>query len=141
LSIHEDLIHELEVSKASDRNFGLVFAIFFAIIGIYSWFGEAGEFLVWAIILSAVFLIISIIKPGLLSPLNSIWTKFGLLLHKIVNPIILGIIFFLVVTPFGLVLRAIGKDLLSLKLDRKSKSYWIYRTPPGPSPDSMKNQY
>jgi hypothetical protein len=76
-----------------------------------------------------------------LSPLNRLWLRFGLLLHKIVSPLVLGIMFFLVITPIGLLMRAVGKDLLRLKFDKRSSSYWIERLPPGPPPESLKDQF
>jgi hypothetical protein len=76
-----------------------------------------------------------------LNPLNRLWLKFGLLLYKIVNPIVLGLLFFATIAPIGLIMRLTGKDFLRLKLDREAKSYWIERAPPGPSPQSMRNQY
>ena len=76
-----------------------------------------------------------------LGPLNRLWLKFGLLLYKVMNPLILGLLFFVTIMPIGLVMRAFGKDFLRLKLDRNAKSYWIDRSPPGPPPQSMKNQF
>jgi hypothetical protein len=141
LSIHEDLTPELEIKTSSNRSFGFVFTVVFAIIGLFSWFGDSGEVYIWAIAISAAFLVITLIRPGLLAPLNRIWTKFGLLLQKVVSPVVLGGMFYLILTPFGLAMRLLGKDPLRLKIDKKAESYWIHRTPPGPSPESMKNQY
>jgi hypothetical protein len=141
LSIHENLDRELEVKTSSDSSFGTVFTVVFALIGFLPWFGEAGEVVVWAIVVSAIFLTATVLKPGILSPLNMVWTKFGLLLQKVVSPVVLGAMFYLVITPFGLTMRIMGKDLLRMKLDRDANSYWIIRTPPGPLPDTMKNQY
>jgi hypothetical protein len=76
-----------------------------------------------------------------LAPLNRLWLKFGLLLHKVVSPIVLGVMFFLVITPIGLTMRAFGKNPLRLKLDKQSGSYWIERVPPGPAPESLKDQF
>ncbi|MBT3401824.1 MAG: hypothetical protein HN420_17765, partial [Rhodospirillaceae bacterium] len=87
------------------------------------------------------FLAIAFLRPGLLAPLNRLWTRFGLLLHRIVNPIVMGFLFYLTVTPMALIMRALGKDLLRLKRDPEAKSYWIERTPPGPAPDTMSNQF
>ena len=75
------------------------------------------------------------------APLNRLWLKFGLLLYKVMNPLILGLLFFVTIMPIGLVMRAFGKDFLRLRLDRNAKSYWIDRTPPGPPPQSMRNQF
>ncbi len=83
----------------------------------------------------------AVFYPKLLAPLNHLWFKFGLLLHKIVNPVVLAIMFFLVITPIGLLMRALGKDPLRLRLDKAATSYWIDRTPPGPSPDTLGDQF
>jgi hypothetical protein len=141
LSIHEDLARELEVKTSSDRSFGIVFAVVFAIIGFFPLLRDSGEPLVWSLVVSSVFLVLAFALPSVLMPFNFVWTKFGLLLQKIVSPIVLGAMFYVVMTPFGLAMRLMGKDLLRLKLDKAADSYWIQRTPPGPSPESMKNQY
>ena len=95
----------------------------------------------WALPVAAAFLVISYTYPKVLAPLNLLWMKFGLLLHKVVTPVILGLLFFATITPIGLLARACGKDFLRLRLDRGAKSYWIERAPPGPPPQSMKNQF
>ena len=92
---------------------------------------------IWSLIVSTVFLFLGLIKSKILTPLNKIWFKFGLILGKIVSPIIMGVIFFLVVTPTALIMRLVGKDLLNLKFN-KHKSYWIEKT--GPK-SNMKNQF
>ena len=141
MSIHEDLSREIELKTSSDRSFGFVFTVVFLIIGLFPYIGEGGAINTWPIFVSAAFLIVTLAKPTLLAPLNKVWTKFGLLLQKVVSPIMLGMMFYAFITPFGLAVRLMGKDLLRLKLDKAANSYWIYRTPPGPSPESMKNQY
>ncbi len=95
----------------------------------------------WAIVTASAFLLVAVVYPKLLAPLNHLWFKFGLLLHKIVNPVVLAIMFFLVITPIGLLMRALGKDPLRLRLDKAATSYWIDRTPPGPSPDTLGDQF
>ena len=94
-----------------------------------------------ALPLAAAFLLVALVYPRLLGPLNRLWLKFGLLLYKVMNPLILGLLFFVTIMPIGLVMRAFGKDFLRLRLDRTAKSYWIDRTPPGPPPQSMRNQF
>ena len=118
-----------------------MFTVVFAIIGILPWFGENNKIIGWALIVSGIFLVISIFVSVVLSPLNKVWTKFGQLLQKVISPVVLGVMYYLILTPFGLAMRVMGKDLLSLKLDKAATSYWIQRSPPGPSPESMKNQY
>jgi hypothetical protein len=88
-----------------------------------------------------VFLLLAGILPRALGPLNWLWTQFGLLLHKIVSPIVLGVLFFLVFTPLGLAMRLFGGDPLRLRFQPDAPSYWIERSPPGPAPDSLKNQF
>ena len=133
-------IHITPVKSSSDRSFGIVFTVFFAIVGLLPLLHAHGIRL-WALTLSAVFLLLALLIPSVLAPLNRFWTKFGMLLHHIVSPIALGILFFLVVTPIGLIMRALGKDPLRLRFDRSAASYWIERTPPGPDADSLKNQF
>jgi hypothetical protein len=91
--------------------------------------------------LAAAFLLVALVYPRLLGPLNRLWLKVGLLLYKVMNPIVLGLLFFVTIMPIGLVMRAMGKDFLRLRLDSGAKSYWIDRTPPGPPPQSMRNQF
>lgn len=128
------------VQGSSDRSFGLVFAAVFLIIGMYPlWHG--GGIRTWALAIGSGFFILSLLMSAVLSPLNRLWTKFGLMLHGVISPIVLGIIFFLAVTPTGLIMRFLGKDTLRLKFDRSLGSYWITRAPPGPDGDSLNNQF
>ncbi len=138
--LHEDFSREEHVKVGTDRGFGLVFAGFFAILAALSlWRGSATWH--WTLPVAAVFLAVALTFPRLLNPLNRLWLKFGLLLYKVMNPIVLGLLFFVTIMPIGLVMRAFGKDFLRLRLDRSAKSYWIDRTPPGPPPQSMRNQF
>lgn len=122
--------------KESNRSFGLVFFIFFLIIAFYPVF-NGNEIKIYFVIISLIFLVLGLINSAILSPLNKIWLKFGLLLGKIVSPIVMGIIFFLVVTPIGILMRILGKDILNLSYNKK-KSYWIKRYS---SKSKMKNQF
>ena len=90
---------------------------------------------------AAAFLAVALLFPAILSPLNKIWFRFGLLLHHIVNPVILGLIFFIIITPLGLVTKLFGGKLLSLGYDKTAPSYWNRRDPPGPPPESVRNQF
>ena len=137
---HERLVREDKVKGSSDRSFGLVFAAVFAIIGLIPLLGDGGV-RVWSLAVAVVFLALALVRPVVLAPLNHLWTRFGLLLHRIVNPIIMGLLFYLVVTPTGLIIRMLGKDLLRLRFDPQAKSYWIERQPPGPAPETMKDQF
>lgn len=137
---HEDLTREETVEGSSDRSFGLVFAAVFIVIA--AWPILAGHGIRWwAIGISALFAILALLVPSLLSGLNRWWTQLGVLMGKVVSPIALGILFYGAISPMGLLMRALGKDPLRLKLDAKSDSYWIQREPPGPPPESMTNQF
>ena len=125
-----------QIKVSSNKSFGLVFFIFFLIIAIYPLINSE-SIRVWALILSLIFLILGLFNSPILSPLNLIWFKFGIFLGKIVSPFIMGIIFFLVVTPTGLIMRLLGKDLLNLKFN-DNKSYWIKKKDPK---SKMKNQF
>jgi hypothetical protein len=149
MSTHETFTREEEIEGSSDRGFGLtVGGILFAIaavrVGLGWWSSGAlhlGWF-EWALGgIGAVLFLFGLVAPATLAPLNRAWTKLGLLLFKIVNPIALGAIFLVTIVPIGLILRATGKDPLRLKFDRDAKSYWIPRDPPGPAPDSMPHQF
>ena len=126
-----------DVKLSSNRSFGLVFFVVFLIISLWPVISEE-PIRIWSAVISIIFLILGIINSKLLTPLNKIWFKFGILLGNIVSPIVMGILFFAVVTPTGLILRVFGKDLLGKKFDKEKKSYWIKReTPVG----SMKRQF
>lgn len=137
---HEALERDEHIVAGSDRSFGLVMAGAFAVVTVLNaW--HAGRIWPWTASLAAGFLIASLLKPAVLNPLNRIWLKFGLLLHQIVNPLIMALLFYGTVLPTGLVLRAMGKDLLRLKREPDANSYWIVRAPPGPSSETMKDQF
>ena len=125
-----------EIRISSNKSFGVVFFIVFLIVSIYPLINN-GELRIWSLITAIIFLILGLINSKVLTPLNKLWFKFGLLLGKVISPLIMGIIFFLVVTPTALIMRIIGKDLLNLKFNNK-KSYWIEKT--GPK-SKMKNQF
>ena len=120
----------------TNKNFGIVFSIVFLIIALFPLIND-GNLRIWSLIVSTIFLFLGLINSKILTPLNKIWFKFGLILGKIVSPVIMGVIFFLVVTPTALIMRLVGKDLLNLKFN-KHKSYWIEKT--GPK-SNMKNQF
>ena len=125
-----------DVKISSNRSFGIVFFVVFLLIALYPLTYD-GEIRLWSLIISIIFLILGLLNSKILAPVNKIWFKFGLLLGKIVSPLIMGIIFFLVVTPIGLIMRLLGKDVLNLKYN-KNKSYWIEKK--GPK-SKMKNQF
>ena len=137
---HEDYGREQPIEGSSERGFGLVFAVVFAIIGLWPLLDE-DPVRWWALGAAAAFLIVAFVYPRVLWPLNWVWTRFGILLGRIVAPIVMGIIFFLVVTPIALIRRLMGKDSLNLEFDPEADSYWIVRKPPGPDPKSMPRQF
>ena len=126
----------MKIKVSSNRSFGIVFFVVFLIVALWPLKNNL-DIRIWSLIISFIFLILGIFNSKLLSPLNKIWFKFGILLGKIISPIVMGIIFFTVVTPTAIILKIFKKDLLSLKKN-KSNSYWKkkkdYKT-------SMKNQF
>ena len=125
-----------DVKIGSNKSFGIVFFLVFLIISLYPMLG--GDSLrVWSLAISIIFLILGLLNSRLLSPLNRLWFKFGIFLGKIISPIIMGIIFFFVVTPIGYLMRLFKKDVLSLKFN-DNKSYWVDKS--GPK-SKMKNQF
>ena len=137
---HESFDREESFQSLSNRTFGLVFAAAFLVLGVLPWaFG--GPLRRWSLAAGVVFLAVAWAWPAALSPLNRLWTRFGLLLHRTVSPVALGIMFFLVITPMGLIMRGRGKDPLRLRFDRAARTYWIERQPPGPAPDSLNRQF
>ncbi len=135
---HERLRDDGEIAGSSDRGFGLVFAALFTIIGLWP-LTAAGGPRWWSLALALGFAAAAMLRPRLLAPLNRLWQRFGLVLSKVVSPLVMGIVFFAVITPIALTMRALGKDPLRLRLERGTKSYWIKRQPP--PPETMKNQF
>jgi hypothetical protein len=119
---HENLERDENIQGSSNRSFGLVFVVVFALVALVPWMFGSGPVRIWAAAISLILLLLSFVAPGLLTPFNRLWTKFGLLLHHIVNPIVMGLIFFLTVAPTGFVFRLLGKDPLRLKFDPNAKS-------------------
>ena len=124
------------VKIASNRSFGIVFFIVFLLIALYPLINSDG-IRMWSVILSLIFLVLGLLDSKILTPLNKIWFKFGILLGRVISPLIMGAIFFFVVTPIGLIMRILGKDVLNLKYN-SNKTYWIEKT--GPK-SKMKNQF
>ena len=126
----------IKITKKNNIAFGMLFFVFFLIIGLYP-LVSSEPIRIWSIIVSLVFLIVTIIKPNLFSFLNKLWIKFGILLGKIISPIVMGLVFFFVVTPIGIILKIFRKDVMSLKKEKIS-SYWINRED---KLQSMKKQF
>lgn len=137
---HEDLSRQEEVKGSSNRSFGLVFAVVFLLIALFPLLqGHAVR--LWALGASGALFFVAFLLPALLTHPNRLWLRFGLLLSTIVSPVAMGVLFYLVITPTGLVMRWLGHDPLRLKFDTTTSSYWIKREPPGPEPKSLFNQY
>ncbi len=140
---HEDFKRDDGVKPGSDQAFGLIFAAGFAIFGFLPFLTEESlaGFSFWPLAFSTLLLSITFMAPELLRPFNLLWFKFGLLLHKVISPLVMGLLFYLVITPIAWVMRLFGKRPLNLRFDKNADSYWIKRDPPGPEPKSMKNQF
>ena len=123
---------------SSNKSFGLLFFIVFFIIAFWSFRGNIEQIKIWSISLSIIFLILGLINSKLLTPLNKYWHYLGIILGIIVSPIVMGLIYFLVVSPIGFIMRLLGKDLLKLKYDKNIKSYWINKEK---IKSTMKNQF
>jgi hypothetical protein len=136
---HEDLSRRHEERPGSDRSFGFVFAAVFGVIALIPLLSGAG-IRVWALAPAAAFLGLALLRPAALAPLNQAWLVFGRRLHRLVSPVVLGFLFYAVITPAGLLLRALGKDPLRLSLKPDAATYWIERQP-GPDPETMRNQF
>ena len=137
---HERLTRPDPVAGGSDRAFGVVFTVVFTVVGLLPLLGgEPPRH--WSLGAAGAVLATALVKPGLLAPFNRVWFRFGLLLHRLVSPVVLALLFYTVVVPTGLIMRALGKDLLGLRRDRGAASYWIHRDPAGPQPESMRNQF
>ncbi len=127
----------IEIKPGSNRNFGVVFAIVFALIGVYpALFG--GGFRWWSLAVALVFVIVTIVRPSLLAKPNYWWFRFGMLLGAVVAPIVMGLVYITTVVPTGLIMRMLGKDLLHVKPHEQDESYWVKRDQP---PQPMKNQF
>jgi Saxitoxin biosynthesis operon protein SxtJ len=139
MSTHEDFKRELHGAGPSDRSFGFVFTVAFLLLGVVP-LRHGRPVRLWCLAVSGAVFLITLIRPALLHRANQIWTRFGKLLGKVVNPIVTALLFFLVFTPAAVILRWLGKDLLGLALDSEAKTYWKQRDESGPE-SSMVNQF
>lgn len=140
-NFHDNYVEHGELEVGSDRSFAWVFTGFFTLVGMFPVIASGTGPRIWALAVAGVFLGLGLVAPSVLHPLNVVWMRFGLLLNMIVSPLVLGGLFFIVFTPMALVLRLFGKKLLNLEYEPGSRSYWIDRNPPGPPPETMKNQF
>lgn len=118
----------MKIKVGSNRSFGIVFSIVFLLIALWPLLNNS-EIRIWSLIISAIFLILGFLNSMLLNPLNILWFKFGLLLGKVISPLVMGLIFFCVVTPIGILMKIFMKDLLKLKYNNKN-SYWVDKNGP-----------
>jgi Saxitoxin biosynthesis operon protein SxtJ len=139
MDTHEDFTRELHSSGPSDRSFGIVFTVVFLVLGVLP-LRHGRPVRLWCEVLSGLTLLVTLVRPGLLHRLNEIWTRFGKLLGKIVNPIVTALLFFLLFTPAAMILRWLGKDLLSLAFDAQATTYWRPPVESGPE-SSMADQF
>ena len=136
---HEDFRSRIEARGPSDRSFGLVFVAFFLLVA-FSPLRHGGSVRIWSLILAGLLLPVALLKPALLHAANRAWVGLGVLLGKVVNPVVTALLFYLVFTPCGILLRLMGKDLLGLRRDSGAASYWQVRRQEE-NPSSMTNQF
>jgi nitrate reductase NapE component len=137
---HEDFSRAHEVKASSNRSFGWVFTAVFLVIAVWPLL-SGGALRWWSLLVAAAFALVTLAIPKLLALPNRLWLRFGLLLNRIISPVALAILFYLVVTPVGALMRVLGKDNLRLRRNDSDTSYWIKREPPGPKPDSLNHQF
>lgn len=137
---HESFSREETVVRGSERSFGIVVAVALGLFALLNWW-HGGKAWPWLAAIALVFSTAGIFCPAALRPLNWLWFRFGLLLHSVVSPIVMGLLFYAAVWPTGVIMRTLGKDLLRLKREPQCSSYWIARQPPGPEPETMKDQF
>jgi hypothetical protein len=140
MSANEPIVQRRRIAAGSNRTFGVVFAVIFGIVALWPMWSGHGPRL-WAGIAAGLFLLPALFAPRLLAPLNRAWFQVGMALHKVVNPIVMGVIYYGTVVPVGLILKLRGKDLLRLRREPDARSYWIERDPPGPAKGSMTKQF
>ena len=129
-------MNQNDIKIGSNKSFGIVFFIVFLLISLYPLTNHE-NIRIWSLITSLIFLILGLLNSKILNPFNKLWFKFGMILGRIISPIIMSIIFFLVVTPIALIMKLLKKDLLNLKFN-KTNTYWIEQS--GPK-SKMKNQF
>lgn len=139
MNTHEDLHRRPEVKGGSDRSFGWVLLSFFLVLALVP-LRHTRPVHRWALVLSGALLVVTLIQPALLHPLNLVWTRLGVLLGRLVTPVVLGLLFFVVITPIGWLMRRMGKQALRLHPDPEAGSYWIHRSPPAVA-QSMIHQF
>lgn len=137
---HERLNLEERIIGPSNRSVGLVFSAIFTIIGLGP-MGRGNSPRWWGVVTAVALLAMTFLSPWMLTPLNRAWLALGLALHAVLSPLVMGLLYYTTMTPLGLLLRLLGKDLLRLRIDPAAATYWIERAPPGPAPDTMRRQF
>lgn len=137
---HEALERHEAVQPPSERSFALVFTAFFALVAVWPLL-KGRPWRPWALGVAAAMLLLGLLAPAVLQIPNRLWFQLSLLLNRIVSPVVMGIVYYVVVTPFGVTMRMTGKDPLRLKPDPAASTYWVERTPPGPEPETMAEQF
>jgi len=140
MSDHKTTNTSPKVKPLDNRTFGLIFAAIFSLIALFPLLNDGGV-RIWAISMAAVFVVASLVIPKALTPLNELWAKFGLLMHKITNPLLMGLVFFLTVLPTGIILKILRKDPMNRKRKPNEKSYWIQREQSVLTPESFDQQF
>jgi hypothetical protein len=128
------------IQTPTNRSFGIVFSVFFLAVALIPLL-HGRDIRFWALWPSIAFAFVAFSKPVILAPLNKLWTRLGIVLNHVVSPVALGVLFFGIVVPTGIILRLLGKDILRLRLNKTVASYWTVRSPPGPNAESFKNQF
>ena len=141
MSTHETLRRDEPVKGSSNRSFGLVIAAALAIFGLWAFVFRGGDVRWWLVVPALVFVAAALVAPQTLAPLNRLWTRLGLLMHRVVNPVVMAAMNYGVVTPTGVIVRALGNDLLKLRRDPAAASYWVVRDNPGSRGESMRQQF
>ena len=130
-------MEKASVKISSNRSFGFLFFVVFFVISFWP-LKSQGDLRLWAFILALIFFVLGILNSKFLTPLNKLWMKFGLFLGSIIAPLVMGVVYFMVVTPVGLIMRSLGKDLLRMKKNKSASTYWIAREKQN---DTMKRQF
>jgi hypothetical protein len=141
MSTHERHRRDEVVAGSSNRSFGLVIGGALAIFGFWAFVFRGGDIRWWLVVPAGAFVLAALILPQTLTPLNRLWTRLGLLMHRVVNPVVMAAMYYGVVTPTGLVMRALGKDLLKLRRDPAAATYWVMRDNSGSRGESMRQQF
>jgi hypothetical protein len=139
-TLHEDLRREDRATGPSDRKFGLTLGVILVLIAVVKAVEHSSWSIIWGV-LAAMLIVSALVRPSLLSAPNQIWLRFGLLLHRIVNPVIMAVLFYGTIAPMGLLMRAFGKDPLRLRLDKTATSYWLTRSDERSQSESMRQQF